>query len=374
MSASRGARILVVLHDPLLSGASTALLRGIPLLEERGWEFAFWVPSPGPASEHLRDRGYEVGGRERPVATSLAALRQPPGPRQRLASIGPYLRDFGRFARSLNPDLVHCNSLFSFAEALTSRTLGLQTLLHIHDMPPDNWKASVARAICRRGAHGCFAASTACARGYASGGWSPSVVHEAAPIPSVPASLRARPSPFVVGTVGVLSRRKGTDVFVEAAAGVLAERDDIAFRLIGAATDPLDHDWAMGVLGRAREVGIHYQESAEVEAELRGWDAFALPSRRDPFPLAMLEAMALGLPVVGAAVDGIPEQLDHGKAGVLVPPEDADSLAKAILSLADAPLERRQAMGEVARDRVASHFDPVAMADGIEAIYRAHLR
>lgn len=371
MSPRRGGRVLVALHDPLLNGATIAVLRTLPLLEERGWEFAFWVPAPGPAYDHLREAGYRVGGCERPVATSLLALRNPPGVGRRLAATPLYLRRFARFARGVGPDLVHSNSLYSFAEALVSRALGIPTALHLHDMAPTSWKAAVVRRICRHGADACFAVSDACARSYAGGGWMPEVVHGGAPIPESATELRRSPRPFVFGTVGVVSPRKGSDLFVEAAAGMATGEDGIGFRLIGAATDPLERAWGLEVLARARAAGIECRGAADVETEMRTWDAFVLPSRRDPFPLVMLEAMALGLPVIGSRVDGIPEQIGtDGLSGVLVAPDDPAALRHAMEAMAAEPFERRAEMGAAARRRIGLRFDLERLADGTDAVYR----
>ena len=73
---------------------------------------------------------------------------------------------------------------------------------------------------------------------------------------------------------------------------------------------------------RAERSGIHYAGHVDMAAELAKLDVFVLPSRRDPFPLTVLEAMAAGVPVVGTRVDGIAEQLAGG-AGILVDSEDA---------------------------------------------------
>jgi phosphatidylserine/phosphatidylglycerophosphate/cardiolipin synthase-like enzyme len=62
-----------------------------------------------------------------------------------------------------------------------------------------------------------IAVSEACADSYAAADWRPPVVYEAAPMPDEPASLRSEPEPFTIGTVGVISRRKGSDLFVSAA-------------------------------------------------------------------------------------------------------------------------------------------------------------
>lgn len=82
---------------------------------------------------------------------------------------------------------------------------------------------------------------------------------------------------------------------------------------------------------------------------------FCLPSIYEGFPLAILEAMAAGLPVVSTTVSGIPEAVSDGESGLLVPPEDATALAHALHRLlADSSL--RRAMGEASRRRVEEHF------------------
>jgi len=80
-----------------------------------------------------------------------------------------------------------------------------------------------------------------------------------------------------------------------------------------------------------------------------------LPSRQDPFPIAMLEAMAHGLPVVGTRIDGIAEQIAP-TCGVLMPPESPVALADAIVALARQSVTDRAAMGAAARKRVADCF------------------
>jgi glycosyltransferase involved in cell wall biosynthesis len=176
-------------------------------------------------------------------------------------------------------------------------------------------------------------------------------------------------SPLVVGTVGRISRRKGIDVFVDAAA-IAGERGlDVAFEIVGAATDPLDAEWAEGVLARARALGVRHRRQADVWEALRGWDVFVLASRTDPFPIAMLEAMASGRPVIGARVDGIAEQVTPA-AGSLVEPEDPAALASAIADLAALPASRRAELGAGARRR-AKEFSIERQAEGLDAAYRA---
>ncbi len=88
----------------------------------------------------------------------------------------------------------------------------------------------------------------------------------------------------------------------------------------------------------AREVGVadelvwsgYIADPAQYRATFRGAAAFVLPSDYEAFGLVLLEAMAAGVPIVATAVGGVPEVLDHGRAGRLVPPRDEAALAEAI--------------------------------------------
>jgi glycosyltransferase involved in cell wall biosynthesis len=92
-----------------------------------------------------------------------------------------------------------------------------------------------------------------------------------------------------------------------------------------------------------------------VEADYQNADIFVLPSTYEGFPVAILEAMAAGLPVVATAVAGVPEAVLPGRSGLLVPPEDAAALAGALGELAADP-ERRRSMGLAARRELEQHF------------------
>jgi len=84
-------------------------------------------------------------------------------------------------------------------------------------------------------------------------------------------------------------------------------------------------------------------------------DIFVLPSYREGTPVTVLEAMAMGLPVVATDVPGCREAVVHGETGFLVPPRDVDKLTLAIQHLMEEP-ELRQRMGRAGRARVVQHF------------------
>jgi glycosyltransferase involved in cell wall biosynthesis len=242
------------------------------------------------------------------------------------------------------------------------------TVFHVHEMFGDGLKWSLGRRAAFCAANPVVAVSEACADRLAIGRRRPVVVRNGVPLPERPAEVREGPA-LTVGTVGVISRRKGTDVFVEAAAIARERLPGLRFELVGAADEPLDADFARGVLVEAERLGVAHLERADVAERMLSWGLFALPSRRDPFPLSMLEAMASGLPSVGAAVDGIREQLT-ADTGVLVAAEQPRALAAAIVELAG-DRARREALGRAARDRAASEFSLERQVEGMDAAYRA---
>jgi glycosyltransferase involved in cell wall biosynthesis len=366
-----GRRIAVVFHEPHLGGATRSVTRIVPALASRGWEFCFWVPRPSALFDHLAAQGYDVAGAPRHVEYSVRAWRVPPGPRARARSIPPYFRRFREFLRDRSPDLVHANSIMTVAEAMAARARGRAVLIHIHEMLP----GGIRGGLLRRAAwtlNEVVAVSRASAERLRWGGRFPRIVYEGTPVPERAADIRSDPRPFAVGTVAVVSTRKGSDVYVEAARRVLSESDAFRFEMVGAPNDAVERDWARGILARAEAIGVEHRAQADAFECYRSWDAFVLPSRADPFPIAMLEAMATGVPVIGARRDGLAEQITED-CGVFVEPEDPGALARAIRTLADRDARERAAMGRAARERVASRFNLERQAEAMHEAYVAAL-
>jgi glycosyltransferase involved in cell wall biosynthesis len=108
-----------------------------------------------------------------------------------------------------------------------------------------------------------------------------------------------------------------------------------------------------------------------VFAELAEWDILVMPSRTEPFPLAALEAMVMGVPVVAADVDGMPEIVDSS-TGILVAREDVSALTAAIVALAQDP-GRRAELGAAGRTRATETFTLDRQAEGVHRAYLAAL-
>lgn len=99
-------------------------------------------------------------------------------------------------------------------------------------------------------------------------------------------------------------------------------------------------------------------------------DVFVHPSLSEGLPLAVLEAMAHGLPIVASRVGGIPEAIEAGVSGALVPPDDADALAETIAQILESP-ERSRALAQQARARAIAEFSVDTMVDRYQRLYSA---
>jgi glycosyltransferase involved in cell wall biosynthesis len=110
----------------------------------------------------------------------------------------------------------------------------------------------------------------------------------------------------------------------------------------------------------------------EVPECLAASDVFVLSSNWEGNPLAVMEAMAAGLPVVGTAVGGVPELVESGRQGILVPPGDCAAFTDAMRTLLNDP-EKRTAMANAAQAHATATFNVERMAQGYESIYRAAL-
>jgi len=186
------------------------------------------------------------------------------------------------------------------------------------------------------------------------------------PAPERPAS-RVRRRPFIL-SVGRLSAYKGTDLLLMAFAGLAAE--DRGLDLVVCGPDQSGGRLArfvarLGLERRVRFLGD--TKPARIDSLLQECLFFVLPSRQENMPMALLEAMAAGKAVLACAVGGVGEAVRDGVDGLLVAPQDAVALARAMRRLAhDARFRRR--LGMQAR-RSARRFDWAVAAGRYRRLY-----
>jgi glycosyltransferase involved in cell wall biosynthesis len=162
------------------------------------------------------------------------------------------------------------------------------------------------------------------------------------------------PPQRIVGAAGRLSPEKGFDVLVDAAA--IAARTDPRIGFIQFGDGHLRDSLAkrvhkLGIGGRFIWAGFR----EDLDRLITAWDLAVLPSYSEGLPNIALEAFCAGVPVVGTAVGGIPEVVEDGVSGYLVPPGDPQALARGILAGLGSE-NRRRLMGERGRRRVANDF------------------
>jgi glycosyltransferase involved in cell wall biosynthesis len=183
---------------------------------------------------------------------------------------------------------------------------------------------------------------------------------------------RFGPGPVVV-TVANLLEAKGYPILLRAAAKVVSELKQCTFVAIGG---EVEGDGYRASLERlAEQLGLRDRIQflgwrKEVAEALRAADVAVFPSLTEGLPLALLEAMACGRPVVATAVGGVPEVVRHELTGLLVPPRDVDALAAAVLRLLnDRDLAER--MGREGRRRVEVHFTLERVLSRTQELYEA---
>jgi len=157
--------------------------------------------------------------------------------------------------------------------------------------------------------------------------------------------------------VGRLAAVKGVPVLLEALARLRAQDPEVTLTLVG---DGPERGWIeahIGELGLGDAVTITgYLSQEAVAGELAKADIFVLPSFAEGVPVVLMEAMATGLPVVTTRIAGIPELVEDGVSGLVVPPGDVVGLAEALGALLADPA-RRTEMGAAGRAHVVAEHD-----------------
>lgn len=174
-------------------------------------------------------------------------------------------------------------------------------------------------------------------------------------------SLGIPSSARLVGFLGRLSPEKGPDVFLRAALLVHSKLDDVHFVFVG--DGPLAPTLRESITRLKLEDRVHLAGlRRDVPAVLNDLDVLVSSSHSEAMPLAVMEAMASGLPIVATRVGGVPDLIEHGDSGWLVMPNDFEDIATRLQQMLGTPGELAR-MSTAARQRAV---DTMSLSDTVE--------
>lgn len=193
------------------------------------------------------------------------------------------------------------------------------------------------------------------------------VVHNGVPLPPPP-TPRTHVKPCVILALGELGPRKGTPELLHALASLRTLAP--GWRAVVAGNGPVEQYRAeAAALGLADRLDLPgWVDAVRVQQLLKSSDVFVLPSHSEGLPVAILEAMAAGLPVVTTPVGAIPDLVVHGETGLMVAPGSVEELTDALVAMVTDP-KRRATLGARGRRRIEANFTIDGAAARLNALY-----
>lgn len=294
-----------------------------------------------------------------------------------------------RQLRMLRPDLIHTNGIKAhLVGGIAGRLLRRPVLWHMRDLIAEGRMRRMFRAaagVVPQRVVGVSALVTAQFAG-TQAEHRAHTVHDAVDLERyrpvrLAADVRGEfgfpPGTVVLAMVAHFTRWKGHLLFLEMLAQLLEQKLPVAGVIVGSSIyrNAAEQNYEAEVRTRAEQLGLGhrvrftgYQDC--VADFLNAADILVHPPiRPEPFGLGVIEAMALGKPVVAAAEGGMLETVAPGETGLLVPAGDVGALARAVRSLVEDP-RRRETMGRNGRERVIRLFTPGVHFARIDRIYR----
>ncbi|MDP9051295.1 MAG: glycosyltransferase family 4 protein [Acidobacteriota bacterium] len=187
------------------------------------------------------------------------------------------------------------------------------------------------------------------------------------PFRGVAPSLRGDGPELLVGLVGRLAREKGVDVFLAAAARVLRELPGARFVVVGEGPDREKLDRTVDELKVGENVKMLGRRD-DMPAVYASLDIMVSSSRQEGLPMAILEGMASGLPLVASAVGEVPTVVRDGVTGLLVPADHVEQLAAGILELLRDEAKRKR-FGAAARKLIEDEYSAERMTADYLRVY-----
>jgi glycosyltransferase involved in cell wall biosynthesis len=386
-------RVLFVDHTAQLGGGEIALRNLARALDPSRVSTKILLFANGPLVEQLGEGNHSV--HVLPLSTRISQTRKDAVGWKSLLKLGDLVTSLlfvfrlARLIRNLKVDVVHTNSLKAHVlGGIAARLVGVPVIWHLRDrIAPDYLPRSavqLVRFLARFLPHFVIANSRATLETISpqhsqnsSSSHRFKVIHDGCLLPSG-REASDPDGPLSIGMVGRISPWKGQHVFVKAAAIVRDIYPEASFEIIGA---PLFSETAyeqelrtlassfqlegnLRFTGFINDIGSTFERlQIVVHASIIG----------EPFGQVIIEGMAAGKPVIATQSGGIPEIVEDGATGLLIPPKDEHALARAMIFLLRNP-ERAAQMGLQGRERVKNLFTIERHARAVEQVYVELLR
>jgi glycosyltransferase involved in cell wall biosynthesis len=359
-----------------IAGAGGVALRGVLPLDPDHYRVTIITGQGGPLTERAEAAGMEV--------ILLPSLVAPLSPRDDLTA----LRELTELCRTSRYDVVHTHSAKAGALGrVAAHRAEVPLIVHTyHGFPFHEFQSPLRKAayigIERRLARitdsvlaiGTGVATEALRRGLAR----PSTLRTIAPVVeaiTVPRTAESRAvararlglgelTP-VVGTVGRIDYQKAPEHLIAAAAKL--RHTDAVTVWIGSGPGLAEATELVRRAGLAERF-VFTGERTDVASLLPAFDVFAMASRYEGLPCAVVEAMRCGIPVVATAVNSVPDLVVPGESGVLVPPGRPELLAAAIDGVLDDPRTAERLVRQ-GRTRAGSDFDAERLGEVLDQVY-----
>jgi glycosyltransferase involved in cell wall biosynthesis len=379
-------KILFYNHTGKVGGAEGLLLMILSRLDRERFDPIVVCAEQGPLLKQVRELAVPaeiVAGLEARFTWRVDQFLR------YLKSFVQVIRELRQKVVSIKPDLIHANSIRAGLVA-TAATLGLETRVvwHVHDLLPRHPLSIAIRTFAFLSRRTRMIAVSQAAADRFCGAVLPwkgrvTVILNAIDLekfhPNENAKhelrdeLQLRDADFVIGIVGRLTPSKGQVELLHAFAQVRHEIPHAKLVMVGAPLFNREHEYLELLKQTASELGIaeHVRITGardDVAAIMQTLDLLVINSTVEAFCLVALEGMAAGTPILAAVSGGIPELIEHGKNGWLLPKRDKQTLVAAILKLNRQPALRKQ-LSQQGRRHVTAHFSASHYLDKLQAFY-----
>lgn len=365
-------KVLNVIHYPVFGGQHNEVLRSAALLARRGWDSITVLPEEaGSGAERLRAAGLDV------VQLPLHRFRAKRDPRLHLGlalTVCPEVLRIRQLIRRLDADLVRVIGLVNPHGGLAARLAGKPVVWQIVDTNLPPVARHVATSIARPLADAFLFDGQALAELHDADRFSQPSLTYFPPVdttlfsPSPERGLRTRRSlgipsdAYVVGTVSNVNPQKGIEYFIDAAIRIHSRVDNVWFLVVGASYAShrrylarLKAQIAESTLPPERIIFTDAVPDPEQYYPAMNVKLITSPPRSEGTTTTAMEAFSCGVPVIATQVGAVPEVIDAGRTGFLVPPLDPAAIAEATMVLLTDE-RRRAAMSVCARRSAVERF------------------